>query len=386
MQITKYIKKYDSKKKNELNPGIIAKYQNILNKKDDLSKRYDFLQKDNDDLLVILLRAESTRAKEFFPNGYKVHNTPYFDKFQNDIGKMVNLPHLYSLRNGTPIAVAHMLTRFKEHNLQSILSEKSVISVFDSLGFETAYISSNDFSIGGNANPLKTIILEAKHQFDEESIDMKKNEYNIAEGLNGNDWISSLQFLRMYDQGKFDKKSFVVVSQHAGPHEPYNYHPKSFNKFQPTCDAGNDFVYNCSKEEILNSYNNGVMYSSYLFSLVMEKVKDRNAIIIFSSDHGQSLGDDGDYGHGYMASNMMSQNQRNVASFVWMSDKYIQQNKDKFENIKQNSQKYLTHSILFHTFLDCANIESDIIEKERSLCSTKLKSDTKKEFYSDKKI
>jgi glucan phosphoethanolaminetransferase (alkaline phosphatase superfamily) len=93
---------------------------------------------------------------------------------------------------------------------------------------------------------------------------------------------------------------------------------------------------------------------------------------VFVSDHGENLGENGKYGHGFAVHPFeKSKEQTNVATFIWASDKFIAKNPKKFSAIKNNKNNNIDHSFIFHTILDCSGIESEIIDKNKSLCYSK---------------
>jgi membrane-anchored protein YejM (alkaline phosphatase superfamily) len=93
--------------------------------------------------------------------------------------------------------------------------------------------------------------------------------------------------------------SFVFLD---APHG-YSY-PKAFEKFKP--NAGNNGLNYLSiekknREKLINSYKNAVHYNDKLFGDMIDSLKEKglykDAIIIFSSDHGQEFFEYGFFGH-----------------------------------------------------------------------------------------
>ena len=65
--------------------------------------------------------------------------------------------------------------------------------------------------------------------------------------------------------------------------------------------------------------------------------------------------------------------QMNVPLIIWGSDKFIAANQKLFNHMKALAKSRdvleLTHDTIFHSFLDCLDISSPMIDKEMSLCS-----------------
>lgn len=97
-------------------------------------------------------------------------------------------------------------------------------------------------------------------------------------------------------------------------------------------------------------------------SSIIDKLKDKNAFLIYVSDHGESLGEDGFYGHGNMD---FREEQLNVPFIAWFSDKFLEKRPYlKDAKLAEN----ISHDNIFHSMLDCANIDSNLLDRNLSIC------------------
>lgn len=90
------------------------------------------------------------------------------------------------------------------------------------------------------------------------------------------------------------KKPVFLVLHQRGSHFPYSErYPGSYTFFKPNVNA--DF-----QHQQIDTYDNSVRYTDdfidFLVKIVTEKTK-RPTYLIFTSDHGESLGENGIYGH-----------------------------------------------------------------------------------------
>ncbi len=98
--------------------------------------------------------------------------------------------------------------------------------------------------------------------------------------------------------------NILIVLHQMGNHGPayYKRYPKSFEKFKPADKTNN--LDTCSAEEIINAYDNAILYTDYFLSHVIKLLKQNDAkfetAMIYASDHGESLGENGLYLHGYL--------------------------------------------------------------------------------------
>ena len=86
------------------------------------------------------------------------------------------------------------------------------------------------------------------------------------------------------------KKSFITM-QFTGQHSPYNKYPKEFNQYKNKITL---------KDKINSNYNNSVLYTDYIIDKMiryLQKNSSKPTIIVFTSDHGQLLGENNQYGH-----------------------------------------------------------------------------------------
>ena len=110
-----------------------------------------------------------------------------------------------------------------------------------------------------------------------------------------------------------------------GSHGPSYYKriPEGFAKFKPTCDKSD--IQNCSNDELRNTYDNTILHADYVLSEIVKMLKgydkDYNTALIYASDHGESIGEDGIYLHGIPYS-IAPKEQTTVPMMFWMSDSY----------------------------------------------------------------
>lgn len=115
-------------------------------------------------------------------------------------------------------------------------------------------------------------------------------------------------------------RQFIVLHQ-AGSHGP-SYHskyPAQFAKFMPVCDSVD--LKACSPDSLMNAYDNTIVYTDHFLDKligVLAQKKNRNIVMMYLSDHGESLGEGGWYLHG--APEMVAPNeQKEIPFLVWKS-------------------------------------------------------------------
>jgi len=331
----------------------------IVKDRVDINTKYKFYKNENSDqdIDIVLIIGESARYSNFGINGYERDTTPNINKINNLFSFKA-----ISASNSTHLSVSSLLSMQKAKNVDLSFEETSVVSVFNKLHFDTSLIGSQSIHRYLRSRP------ESSNFYD---------DFHFTLFPSGG--VSMSMKLRPYDEDLFpyidglldskNKKNRFIVVHTAGSHWDYDSkYTKEFEKFTPTCASENTATdqASCKISSLVNSYDNTILYTDYIISEIIKKFKNKYAIIIYTSDHGESLGEDGRLAHG---GEFAAREQVEVPFFVWASDKYIQKNKEKFENIKSKLGKELSHDYIFHSLLDCANIESEAINKNLSICS-----------------
>ena len=150
------------------------------------------------------------------------------------------------------------------------------------------------------------------------------------------------------------QKVFVVIHTYTnhGPSYNTNY-PKEFEVFTPVCNTVE--MSQTSREELLNAYDNSIVYADYLTHSVIEAVRslDRRALVLFVSDHGESLGENNLYMHGVPMA-MAPKEQLEIPYVVWTSDPSL-----RVKDLAEVGQ----YSV-YHTVLRFLGIESPVYNPE----------------------
>ncbi|MGB1077792.1 MAG: phosphoethanolamine transferase, partial [Bdellovibrionales bacterium] len=163
----------------------------------------------------------------------------------------------------------------------------------------------------------------------------------------------------------------IIYLHLLGSHGP-SYHqryPESHAKFKPDCQTSD--LQRCTKEEIINAYDNTILFTDYVMSQVIEsldKYKDNYYTgVVYMSDHGESLGENGLYLHGAPYA-FAPEEQTQVPLIVWFSDKMVQHEGFDIKCLKKVAQtRDFSHDNLSHTFLDLMDIETEIYDSKKDM-------------------
>lgn len=327
-----------------------SKHRTLLNNKLDLSTKhsFEFNAKDNDPLTVVMIIGESMRGSIISPR-----NMPLIHSRDN----VVFFKNATSATTATRESLPFMLTSATFPDIEGSLGEKSFISIFKSLGFETSWIG-NQGLYSFYESPYASIALEADHVIT--NMDLRK----IYRELRTVDGHLVPQFINRLSQYQGDSLTVLHLN---GSHWRFDLRlPKDFDApFKPECNQ--PAPCGCSKESLMNSYENSLYYTDIVIDQLLEQLENKNAIVIYASDHGFSLGENGFWGNA--SKELLAQEaQTDIAMFAWFSKDFLEKRPNMLKNIEGNSSSSSSHDNIFHSILDCSGVESSYINQSLSLC------------------
>ncbi|AXF75799.1 kdo(2)-lipid A phosphoethanolamine 7''-transferase [Erwinia tracheiphila] len=298
--------------------------------------------KDVNDLYVVFVIGESARRDHMGVYGYSRDNTPYLDKE----------PHLaalqgYSCDTSTKLSLRCMFVREggASEAPERTLKEMNVFSVMKKKGF-----SSELFSMQSEAWFYNKVM--ADDYALRETIQSEKR--NVGKPIDDMALVSELKdSLDRHPQGKH-----LVVLHTKGSHYLYTErYPREFARYQPECKGIDN---SCSAEEMINAYDNSLLYTDYMLEQVFNQLRDRNAIVFYASDHGESISENTHF-HG-TPRNQAPVEQRSIPIMVWASDKFLQQpeNAAAFNQLQTlaKNKTPVFHEKLFDSILGCSGFTS----------------------------
>ena len=167
-------------------------------------------------------------------------------------------------------------------------------------------------------------------------------------------------------QSSIQQKIFVVLHQ-AGSHGPsyYTQYPKQFEVFKPTCKSVE--LHQCTNQELINAYDNTIVYLDYFLSKTIDILKslhDTSAMLMYVSDHGESLGEYGLYLHGTPFS-IAPGVQKKIPFIIWMSDHFITQK--GLSNTLLQPRSNPTHNNVFHSIMSAFDMHSDVYNEQLNI-------------------
>lgn len=156
------------------------------------------------------------------------------------------------------------------------------------------------------------------------------------------------------------KNNTLLVLHQIGSHGPSYYlrYPREFEKFKPACKTSNFF--DCTREEIVNAYDNSIAYTDKVIAdliSLLQKQDQINTSMMYISDHGESLGENGLFLHGtpYF---MAPEEQTKVPMILWLSENYKSMTSIETACLKTKSTREYSHANFFHSLLAMTGVQT----------------------------
>lgn len=166
------------------------------------------------------------------------------------------------------------------------------------------------------------------------------------------------------------KDDTVIVLHMMGSHGPryYRRYPPEFRVFTPTADTSD--IQNRPREEVVNAYDNTILYTDHVLSEAIDLLRqypNYEAGLVYISDHGESLGENGMYLHS-APYEIAPPEQLLVPLILWMSESMQKYDHVDYKKLKAAApEMVLSHDNFFHSILSLVEIETELYDKNLDL-------------------
>lgn len=315
-------------------------------------------------VLFVMIMGETARSDNFSLYGYNKKTNPLLEQ-QNNLFVFQNST---SCGTFTAYSLPCLFSQFKRENYSAriALRQDNVLDLLDRAGVNIEWLE-NDGGCKGVCDRISNRDIT--------------NEYKLTKNSYCNSGVCYDEVLLIELKKSLStlkttptKQDQFIILHTMGSHGPtyYKRYPDKFKQFTPTCDTNE--IDHCSKEELTNTYDNTIFYTDYLINDVIEQLKplqdEYNVGMIYLSDHGESLGENGVYLHG-LPYNIAPQEQKKVPFMLWLTPSY-QKALNLNHSCLMNQSRIKEHSQdqLFHTLLDLFFMKTNAYDKTLDLLTS----------------
>lgn len=155
------------------------------------------------------------------------------------------------------------------------------------------------------------------------------------------------------------KTDTLLVVHLVGSHMVYSdRYPPAFETFAPVCH-GTDLS-SCPRQDLVNGYDNSIRYSDHVLTRMIDALAARPDLataMVYTSDHGESLGELGLYAHSTPPL-LAPAEQTRVPLLMWLSSPFVALRGLSSECLHARSAEKTSHDNIFHTLLGLAGIDT----------------------------
>jgi lipid A ethanolaminephosphotransferase len=166
------------------------------------------------------------------------------------------------------------------------------------------------------------------------------------------------------------KRGLVLVMHQMGSHGPayFKRSPPDLKPFQPECRSNQ--LQDCQRQQVVNGYDNTIVTTDRLLARSIAWLQTQgnrfDTGMLYVSDHGESLGENGLYLHG-MPYAMAPAEQTHVPMILWVPEGGALAASLKPGCLQSLRDKPASHDNLFHTAMGWVGARADVYKAEWDL-------------------
>lgn len=307
-------------------------------------------------LMMVLIVGETARSSNIAYNGYQRNTNPYTED-----KNIISFQNTSSCGTATAHSLPCMFSNMnrKGYSKQRANSQDNALDIIQRAGIQVLWKENDggDKSVAKNINKVQITAdqypeyCDKMYCYDQAMLSNMDNE--IRE--NGN---------------KSQLFAFHIIGSHGPTY--WKRYPKDKELFSPSCNQSD--IENCTDEEIINVYDNTIAYTDFIISETIAKLesyRDKyNVALMYISDHGESLGENGLYLHGTPYA-LAPEGQTKIPWYIWMDSSFEQAYKINRQCLENKAkQGNYSHDNLFHTLIDFSGVKTTAVDNTMSLMTS----------------
>ncbi len=305
-------------------------------------------------MLVVLVVGETARAANWGLSGYARQTTPELAQISD--GSLLNFPYAQACGTNTETSVPCLFAPMGRHNYDEdkIRGSESLLNVLARAGVGVTWRD--------NQSGCKGVCegLPAQRVLDINPPGLCHDGRCLDEGL-----LAGLPDMLRQTHG-----TQLLVLHALGNHGPsyFRRYPPAFARFQPECRS--DDLRTCSREQIVNAYDNALLYTDHVLALLIAQLKAQagsvDSALIYVSDHGESLGENNLFLHG-MPYAIAPDVQTRVPMLIWLSPGMAADRDIDLACLRARAARPAAHDNVFHTLLGLLDVRTTLYQPDWDL-------------------
>lgn len=302
-------------------------------------------------VLSVIVLGETARAESFSLYGYERPTNP-------ELGRrdLIRFDEVSTCGTATAVSLPCMFSDLgrEDFDRAAVRSRESLLDVLQHAGMRAVWLDNNSGCKG---------VCRNAETWSPEGLD-------IPQMCTDGECLDAILLDRLDRELAAVTTDTVVVIHMNGSHGPsyYRRYPETFRHFTPDCRS--DELSDCTRDEILNSYDNSIRYTDWFVAEVLDRLdraaRQLDTSLLYVSDHGESLGEFGLYLHGtpYF---MAPKEQTRVPMLLWLSSSFAGDFGIDPACLRRHHADPVSHDNLFHSVLGMLDIHTDARHEDLDL-------------------
>ena len=303
----------------------------------------------------IMVVGETARADHFSLNGYARETNPYLAATN-----AISFNNVYACGTSTAFSVPCMFSFLgrEQYHPDKAAVQSNVLDVLSHAGVKVIWVDNNSSCKGVCARI--------------QSINLRENPNPESPFYAHGQYYDEILLEDLDHYIEASDSDILLVLHSLGSHGPsyYKRYPKDFAKYTPNCEQSTPQL--CSQEQIINTYDNTILYTDYVLAKMINYLKDHeqayNSFLFYASDHGESLGEKGIYLHG-LPYFLAPDAQLHIPMIAWFSEGFSQQHQIDLQTIVSLREQAYSHDYLTHSLLALFNVKTQLYQAQLNLFS-----------------
>ena len=322
-------------------------------------------RKDTDSLNIIFVIGESFIKSHASIYGYPLPTTPNFEH-QKEKGNLYSYNDVISPFNYTSMSVKNMMScngidyseKWYDYPYFPVLFRKAGYQIyFWSNQHESTYGALSEYVLNSYLfnRELSTFTYTKTNkeafEYDEQLVDDFKRAFDNNQSNN---------LIIFHIQGQHT--AYIARFPNTKDHVRFTIHD---------IHRKEAFIDDWRKQQIAN-YDNAVLYTDYVLSQIFDFFSEKNAIVVFLSDHGEEVFDYRDrMGRSYKddVDSLFIKYQYEIPFFIWCSDLFIKKYPKKVEAIRESVNKPFMIDNVCQILFHIGDIQTKYYHSKRDILS-----------------
>lgn len=301
--------------------------------------------------ITVLVVGETTRNQNWGLSGYSRQTTPKLSARLQQGEHLLNFDNTTSCGTSTAHSVPCMFSSMTQQDYEAAYAERqdNLMDIFKHAGLTINWVENNS-DCKGVCQHVPNVNITA---------------LNLPEFCHNGHCLDNIMLPKIDELINSTDKDVVLVLHTLGNHGPtyYERYTSDERVFSPTCDTQE--INSCNKEQLVNTYDNGVLYVDQFLDKVigtLQKYPQHKTALLYASDHGESLGENGFYLHGAPLA-IAPKEQTSIPMVMWFSDAWVSGHGVDMNCLKGITNKPYSHDHFFHSALAMTDINLNSVKQ-----------------------